>query len=186
MAHRLCELCESQLLQGVGGECVGQWVGSDASCSMPASPWPPPGGRAQQCLLSVTWLPYLRNQVLQAVQPSCNTCQALVYCARDCPARVIRQVVSAVAGRLLELKQRPRCDAGGMNGLMLMPAGEVCPTVVPAPLGLGDDITSNGVCCACYRSASCASPVLLTAAEAHWLPFCCLARLPCTYPRPLS
>ena len=41
---------------------------------------------------------------------------------------------------------------------MLMPAGEVCPTVVSAPLGLGEDITSNGVCCACYRSASCVQP----------------------------
>lgn len=70
---------------------------------------------------------------------------------------------------------------------MLMPAGEVCPTVVPAPLGLGDDITSNGVCCACYRFASCASPVLLFAAERPLLscpaPTLCLS---CTSPLPVS
>ena len=66
---------------------------------------------------------------------------------------------------------------------MLMPAGEVCPTVVPAPLGLGDDINSNGVCCACYRSASHANIVLLFTDERP-LASCCLSVLLLSCPAP--
>ncbi|KAK9829481.1 hypothetical protein WJX72_006121 [[Myrmecia] bisecta] len=42
--------------------------------------------------------------------------------------------------------------ANAMNGEILMPAGEVCPSVVPAPYDLGEDITTNGACCAAYRN----------------------------------
>ncbi len=41
---------------------------------------------------------------------------------------------------------------GGMNGFVLLPAGEPCPTVVPAPFeGVGEDLTRNGVVCCAYR-----------------------------------
>lgn len=39
----------------------------------------------------------------------------------------------------------------GFSGLVSPPQGEVCPAVVPAPFKLGEDITSNSVCCACLR-----------------------------------
>lgn len=41
---------------------------------------------------------------------------------------------------------------GGMVGELLAPGGEVCPMVVPAPFKVGEDITTNGVCCAAYRN----------------------------------
>ncbi len=36
-------------------------------------------------------------------------------------------------------------------GELLAPGGEVCPMVVPAPFKVGQDITTNGVCCAAFR-----------------------------------
>lgn len=41
---------------------------------------------------------------------------------------------------------------GGMVGELLAPGGEVCPMVVPAPFKVGQDITTNGVCCAAFRN----------------------------------
>ena len=41
--------------------------------------------------------------------------------------------------------------AGGMVGELLAPGGEVCPMVVAAPFKVGQDITTNGVCCAAFR-----------------------------------
>ena len=48
------------------------------------------------------------------------------------------------------------CQAcsGGMVGELLAPAGEVCPMVVIAPFKCGEDITTNGVCCAAFRNLS--------------------------------
>ena len=40
--------------------------------------------------------------------------------------------------------------AGGMVGELRAPGGEVCPMLVPAPFSLGEDITTNTVCCATY------------------------------------
>lgn len=37
-------------------------------------------------------------------------------------------------------------------GELLAPAGEVCPMLVSAPFQLGQDITTNGVCCAAFRN----------------------------------
>ena len=39
-----------------------------------------------------------------------------------------------------------------MNGEVLAPGGEVCPMMVTAPFGVGEDIASNGVCCAAFRN----------------------------------
>ena len=40
------------------------------------------------------------------------------------------------------------CRTGGMSGILLVASDEPCPTVLPAPYKLGDDITANGVVCA--------------------------------------
>lgn len=39
----------------------------------------------------------------------------------------------------------------GVSGFLLHPDGDVCPPVLPAPFGLGDDITANDVLCAVYK-----------------------------------
>ena len=39
-----------------------------------------------------------------------------------------------------------------MVGELLAPGGEVCPMVVTSPFQLGQDITTNGVCCAAFRN----------------------------------
>ena len=44
----------------------------------------------------------------------------------------------------------------GINGVVSPPEGEVCPAVIPAAKGasgqpVGEDITSNTVCCVCLR-----------------------------------
>ena len=50
----------------------------------------------------------------------------------------------------LQVKLDPELTQG-IHGLVSPPQGEVCPAVVPAPFKLGEDITSNSVCCACLR-----------------------------------
>jgi hypothetical protein len=40
--------------------------------------------------------------------------------------------------------------AGGMVGELRAPGGEICPMLVTAPFQLGEDITTNSVCCAAY------------------------------------
>lgn len=37
-------------------------------------------------------------------------------------------------------------------GELLAPGGEVCPMIVAAPFKVGEDITTNGVCCAAFRN----------------------------------
>lgn len=39
----------------------------------------------------------------------------------------------------------------GMGGEVLAPGGEACPAVLPAPFGLGPDVSPNAVVCAAYR-----------------------------------
>ena len=51
----------------------------------------------------------------------------------------------------LEQKQALDPEAsGGMAGYMALGAGDPCPPVLPAPFGLGDDITANGAMCVTY------------------------------------
>ncbi len=56
---------------------------------------------------------------------------------------------------VLQMALKPEVTQG-INGIISPPEGEVCPAVIPAARGaggqpVGEDITSNTVCCVCLR-----------------------------------
>jgi hypothetical protein len=49
------------------------------------------------------------------------------------------------------LAEIPPDKGRGMCGCLVLCGGEVCPHALPAPFGMGADITGNQVLCASYR-----------------------------------
>jgi 5'-3' exoribonuclease 2 len=58
---------------------------------------------------------------------------------------------AAAAAALAAAREIDPAASGGMSGRIAPPAGDACPSVVPAPLpGVGEDITANSVVAAAY------------------------------------
>ena len=68
---------------------------------------------------------------------------------------------------------------GGMSGRMLVAAEDPCPSVLPAPYQLGEDISPNGVVCANFKYAF---PTLCL----HFPVTCDLIGLLCVYTQQVS